>query len=85
MALRETSMTVKGQVTLPAEVRAHLGLKPRDRVRFEIKGDEVVLKPATSRIDRYFGVVSTNGRVLSLREEREAFEEGVAEEVSNEG
>ncbi len=34
----ESRLTQKGQVTIPAEIRARLGLKPRDRVRFEVEG-----------------------------------------------
>jgi AbrB family looped-hinge helix DNA binding protein len=75
-------MTQKGQVTVPAAIRAHLGLKPRDRVRFEVDGAEVKIKPAPSRIARHFGAVRTAGAPLSAQEERWAFEEGVAEDTA---
>lgn len=81
MAIPETRLTVKGQVTIPAEIRALLGLKPGDRVRFEITGNEVVLKPAPSRIARHAGAVPAKHPPLSRREEREAFELGVAEDA----
>ncbi len=84
MSEMETTMTQKGQVTVPARIRAHLGLKPRDRVRFELVGDEVRLKPAPSRIARHFGAVQVSGGSLSIQEERRAFEEGVAREVEGE-
>ena len=61
------------------------GLKPRDRVRFEMDGDDVRLKPAPSRIAHHFGVVSAPGPALDSRPERELFEEGVAREASTEG
>ena len=80
----ETTMTQKGQVTVPAEIRAYLGLKPRDRVRFELEADGVKLRPAQSRIARHFGAVSLVGKPLSIEEERKAFEEGVAQEVPGE-
>ena len=54
----ETKLTRKGQITIPAEIRARLGLKPKDVVRFEIEGDEVKLKPATSQLLAGFGAVS---------------------------
>jgi AbrB family looped-hinge helix DNA binding protein len=81
----ETTMTQKGQVTVPAEIRARLGLKPRDRVRFELEGDAVRLRPAPSRIARHFGAVPVSGTPLSAEQERQAFEEGVAREVAGEG
>jgi AbrB family looped-hinge helix DNA binding protein len=80
----ETTMTQKGQVTVPAEVRAQLGLKPRDRVRFELTGDAVILRPATSRIARHHASVPVAGKPLDARQERQAFEEGVAQEVLGE-
>ena len=80
----ETTMTQKGQVTVPAEIRARLGLKPRDRVRFELDGDEVKLTAAPSRIARHFGAVRATGQRLDAAQERQAFEVGVAQEVAGE-
>ena len=84
MPEKETTVTTKGQVTIPAEIRAKLGLKPKDKVQFEVIDDSVVLKKAKSRIERHFGVVPVPG-VLDSKQEREAFEEGVAEEVAAKG
>ena len=58
----ETTMTQKGQVTIPAAIRARLGLKPRDRVRFEITGDVVTIKVAESRLLAGFGAVRPRKR-----------------------
>src|SRR3990172_12821009 len=41
-----TTMTQRGQVTVPAEVRRMLGLHPRDKVAFTIDEGEVKLLPA---------------------------------------
>ena len=35
----------KGQVTLPAAMRAALGITPGSRIRFEVRGTELVIKP----------------------------------------
>ncbi len=77
----ETTMTQKGQVTIPAEIRARLGLKPKDKVQFELKEGTVTIRPVPSRIRRHFGAVTAPGERLDWRAEREAFEEGVAEDV----
>ncbi|MEO1460267.1 MAG: AbrB/MazE/SpoVT family DNA-binding domain-containing protein [Pseudomonadota bacterium] len=42
MAL-ESTVTSKGQTTLPKDVREHLGLKAGDKVRYLVIGDEVRL------------------------------------------
>jgi antitoxin PrlF len=44
------TMTSKGQLTIPAEVRRQLGLKAGDRVVFHIEDHEVRLTPAKSRL-----------------------------------
>lgn len=80
----ETTVTRKGQVTIPAEVRSRLGLKPRDRVRFELQGDVVTLRPAPSKVLRWYGSVRSKERPEDFRKAREEFEEGVAEEVDAE-
>ena len=35
----------KGQVTLPAAMRALLGISPGSHIQFEVRGKELVIKP----------------------------------------
>ena len=35
----------KGQVTLPAAMRAKLGIHPGTRIGFEVRGTELIIKP----------------------------------------
>jgi AbrB family looped-hinge helix DNA binding protein len=79
----ETTITQKGQVTIPIAIRTRLGLKPRDRVRFEVEGDEVKLRPVPSRILRGYGSIAprTTDAILN---EQDVFEQAVAEEVVQE-
>jgi len=39
-----TTITKKGQVTIPADIRRQLGLKPGQAVRFEFRNGEAVVK-----------------------------------------
>ena len=41
IASRTTTMTSKGQVTIPVEIRRRLGLKPGDKVFFEDDGTNI--------------------------------------------
>ena len=42
----ESSITIKGQATIPKSIREHLGLHPGDRVKFFVHPDgSVVLLP----------------------------------------
>lgn len=42
----ETTLSSKGQVVLPAQVRRQLGLARGERLTIEVRGDELVLRPA---------------------------------------
>jgi antitoxin PrlF len=52
-----TTITQRGQVTLPAEVQRLLGVKPRDRVSFAIEEDQVRLIPARYTLESVAGSV----------------------------
>lgn len=58
-----TTVTQKGQVTIPKAVRDRLGIVPGSRVNFELAADgEVVLRPveaAAATDDRFSRVVGT--------------------------
>jgi AbrB family looped-hinge helix DNA binding protein len=77
----ETRVSPKGQVTIPAEVRARLGLKPRDRVRFEVQDGKVTITKAKSGIEAGYGSIKPRQKPEDFRKLREEFERGVAEEV----
>ena len=78
------TITKKGQVTIPAKVRRHLGIKRGDRVAFVMKGDQVWLVPGGNEVERTAGIFKSNRPPLTAKEEREQFEQGVAEEVAAE-
>jgi AbrB family looped-hinge helix DNA binding protein len=44
--MESTTMTSKGQVTIPKSVRQQLGLRQGTRVAFVVEGDHAVLRPA---------------------------------------
>ena len=80
----ETTLTQKGQVTIPAEIRSRLGLKPHDKLQFELEGEVVKLRPAPSKILRWYGAVTPRKKPENYRKVREEFETAVAEEVDSE-
>lgn len=57
-----TTVTQRGQVTIPAEVRRVLGVRPRDKVSFTIEGGQVCLAPAAFTLDSAFGSVTPSRR-----------------------
>jgi AbrB family looped-hinge helix DNA binding protein len=48
-----TTLTSKGQLTLPVKIRKRLGLETGDTVIFEYVGDQVVMRKA-GNIENYF-------------------------------
>ena len=46
----------KGQVTLPAAMRALLGITPGSRIQFEVRGKELVIKPELP-MSAYYGML----------------------------
>jgi AbrB family looped-hinge helix DNA binding protein len=75
---RDTRLTQKGQVTIPLPIRDYLGLKPRDRVRFEIVDGQVLVVPAPSGIERHFASIPSPTPTPDWRTERDAFQDGTA-------
>ncbi len=81
----ETSVTEKGQVTIPQEIRRIMGLQPRDKVRFKVEGDEVKISRASSKLLQWFGSVTPRNKPEDFEKIREEFEKEVAEDVASEG
>jgi AbrB family looped-hinge helix DNA binding protein len=52
----EAIVSSKGQVTLPAAMRAKLGIQPGSRIGFEVRGGELVIKPELP-MSAYYGIL----------------------------
>ena len=67
----ESTVTDKGQTTLPAHVRNALSIKPGDRVRYFIHGSKVhIIK--TSSLSDLKGMLRYDGPPISLEEMEQA-------------
>ena len=56
-----TSVTRKGQVTIPKEVRDQLGLKPFDKVEMSVEGGEARLRKARMTLEDVAGSLPALG------------------------
>jgi antitoxin PrlF len=75
------SLTSKGQITIPIEVRKDLGLKTGDKIAF-IKNErgEYVLKPKTGSVMNLLGMFKAPEKPLSIEEMNEAVGKHLAED-----
>ena len=53
--MKASTVTIKGQVTIPREIRHRLGVKPGDRVRFRELENGVVIERQDNRVEAPFG------------------------------
>lgn len=74
----ESTITKKGQTTLPKAVRTALGLQAGDRVRYILSGGQVRLLPVRP-ISRLFGVLRHEGSTVSLEEMEQAIADGATD------
>ena len=75
----ESTITRKGQTTLPKQVRDALGVRAGDRVRYVIAGAEVRILPVRP-VSRLFGVLSDDAPPVGLERMEDAIANGAAEQ-----
>ena len=81
--MSKSTITSKGQVTLPIEVRTQLGLKQGDQLEFEVKGEQLSVVITRRRsASELRGVLAGGPRYISREAEREAAAEGLAEKYA---
>jgi AbrB family looped-hinge helix DNA binding protein len=67
----ETSVTVKGQVVIPAKIRHRLGIKKGSRFHVEEINGEIILRPLTKEyFQRMSGILKGGGLLKGLEETR---------------
>lgn len=77
--IRSTTISSKGQITVPLEIRNRLGLKKGDRVEFVLEDERTTIRPARSpenpfvkyvgALPAFSGAQEINAWVRSLRDE----------------
>ncbi len=74
-----TTMTAKGQVTVPREIRDRLGLKSGDKMAFTMLSDgTVVMRPRTRRLADLAGSLTRPGQPKVAIEDMNPFKASAA-------
>lgn len=75
------TLTSKGQMTLPKEVRDDLGLRPGDKLDIVKERGQYVLRPRNVKADDLYGILHRpSERPMTLEEEDAAYTTALAEE-----
>lgn len=74
----ESTITAKGQTTIPKAVRDHLKLKPGQRVKYFIHPDGTVVLLPTLPVTALRGILRWEGPPASLEDMNRAIAEGAA-------
>ena len=77
-----STVTTKGQVTIPKPIRDAMGIGPNDRVAFIREGERVLLQPLRT-LKAFRGAVKAKGSG-SFTEERSRAKAAVAERLKGE-
>ena len=71
--MAKSTITSKGQITLPKQIREHLHVVPGDRIDFVVKDSgQVVVRPARSRLKQLQGMLRNPKRKPVSVEQMEA-------------
>ena len=68
--MAQATLTTKGQVTIPKEVREFLQLHSGDKIEIIVTGNrEAIFRPISKKVDDIFGKLHQPGRkIISLEE-----------------
>ena len=77
-----STLTVKGQTTIPKQVRDYLGIKPNDKLVYTPERGKVILTPLKGTLRDLkgaFKLPAWEKKPLDFKKLRRAFEQGAAE------
>ena len=80
-----SSVSPKGQVTVPVQIRRLLGIKPKDKVTFRVEGGKVEIAAASAQLDASYMAIPALKRRASWKEIETAVSEEQAQRVAGEG
>jgi len=77
------TMTTKGQLTIPKDIRKQLHLNSGDKIEIVIstKG-EAVMRPVSAKVDDIFGILQTDRKTVSVDDMNNAIKEKLKNKYS---
>jgi AbrB family looped-hinge helix DNA binding protein len=75
----QSTVTAKGQTTIPKAIRDHLGLKPGGKVRYFVTSDGRVMMVPVLPVSALRGILKHDGPPVSIEEMDEAVRAAVVD------
>jgi AbrB family looped-hinge helix DNA binding protein len=85
VGMLESTITRKGQVTIPKTIRDRLGVKEGEKVLFVMRGEEVVLKVVKGTILDLRGSVKPSAHPGDFEKIRQSVKQAVGKRVAGHG
>ena len=80
-----STITTKGQTTVPKEVRKFLGLGPRQKIVYKIEKSGVRIEPAGKSLMSMAGALASEQPMLSKEQERKIAQNALAQRNAKAG
>ncbi len=78
-----STVTTKGQITIPATIRSYFHIKPNDKIDFIIDNERIIVIPIKT-LKELRGSVTATGHVADFASERQLAKDVMAKRISEE-
>jgi AbrB family looped-hinge helix DNA binding protein len=79
--MKAYTITPKGQVTIPAEIREKMKLKPGDKITYEDTAAGILLRPSKKDMMADFGFMKERRKPADLETIRSTVRKKIAEKI----
>jgi len=77
----ESTVTSKGQTTVPKELRDALGIKAGTPLRWKLENGVLTVRPKTKRLEDFVPMAPPNGRHVTIEEMNEDIGRAIADDM----
>ena len=79
-----STLTTRGQTTIPKPIRDALDLQPGDRLEFTLQGDQVVVRRAEADLSALDGMLDRSGKqAVSIEDMNDAIGQAASEGIES--
>jgi AbrB family looped-hinge helix DNA binding protein len=79
--MKSYTITTKGQVTIPAEIREKMKLMPGDKITYEDTAAGILLRPSKTDMMHDFGFLKGHKKLVDLETIRKSVRKKISEKM----